>query len=91
MPDGAYIYVAKTNITDIVRQMVLSIKDENVYHDYFKWHNHYSYHDPEETADTDPYCSLCSFINNIDNNTVSAVEHFYDWWNPTSDIMKTIQ
>lgn len=84
MPHGIYLSVKNNHksVVKLVNQMVESIGDKNKYYDFFKWHNHYSYHSPEETADIDPYCLFCSFLNNIDYSKVSVVESFSKWWNP---------
>ncbi|KAF9788998.1 hypothetical protein SFRURICE_008669, partial [Spodoptera frugiperda] len=82
VPDGAYLNVRTLGINTLVKKIVAAIHDPNIYHDYFKWTNHYSYHHPVESPETDPYCVLCKALN--DNHlvkTTSMYEKFTKWWN----------
>ncbi|XP_022824867.1 alpha-(1,3)-fucosyltransferase C-like [Spodoptera litura] len=82
VPDGAYLNVRTLGIKNLVQKIVAAIKDSDIYYDYFKWTNHYSYHHPTESPETDPYCVLCKALN--DDNLVkqtSIYEQFTIWWN----------
>lgn len=83
MPDGTYLDATKVKPKELVRQMIEIIIKPERYQEFFKWHNHYSYHDVEESPDTDPYCKLCEYINIMKTEKISNVvldlEH---WWNP---------
>ncbi|KOB65784.1 Uncharacterized protein OBRU01_22068 [Operophtera brumata] len=57
---------AKLDPTELARQMFELINEPDRYNDFFKWHNHYSYHDLEESPDTDPYCKLCDYVNRME-------------------------
>ncbi|KOB65783.1 Uncharacterized protein OBRU01_22067, partial [Operophtera brumata] len=77
--------------TELARQMFEIINEPDRYNDFFKWHNHYSYHDLEESSDTDPYCKLCDYVNRVEfvveSKVISDLEY---WWNPHVDPLKYI-
>lgn len=82
MPDGTYLQVQTHNVKEIVKQMVDIINNKQKYFDYFRWTNHYSYHNGCEFPETDYYCEFCRKIN--DANLVaqrSTLHNFKQWWN----------
>lgn len=79
MPKGIYLDASKLTKKDLAQQIFSSINDKNMYYEYFKWHNHYRYEDPEETPETDPYCKLCEYIHKW--NGTKVVANLTYWWN----------
>lgn len=83
MPNGIYLDAAKLGPKELVKQMFDIINEPDRYNTFFKWHNHYSYHENEESPDTDPYCKLCDHINRMEfDNKSSVVNDLEHWWNP---------
>lgn len=83
MPDGTYLDATQLGPQELVRQMIDIIADPSSYNEFFKWHNHYSYHDVQEVPDTDPFCKLCEYINMMQlENRSKVVNDLEDWWNP---------
>lgn len=82
MPDGIYLNANEIGEEEMARKMHELIQDKEKYYDYFKWHRYYSYHDVSESADTDPFCKLCAFLNNM---TMRRERRVYasitQWWN----------
>ena len=86
MPDGIYLTAQQSRIRELAKEMVDIINDKQKYYEFFKWHNHYSYHEPRESRDTDVYCKLCELVNSQENNLRTSVyEDFSQWWNPQYD------
>lgn len=51
------------------------------YADFFKWKNHYSYHQTTESVETNEYCKICALLNNEKSmKTKSVVKDFNEWW-----------
>lgn len=82
MPDGIYLNANEIGEEEMARKMNELIQNKEKYYDYFKWHRYYSYHDVSESADTDPFCKLCAFLNNM---TMRRERRVYasitQWWN----------
>ncbi|XP_061716478.1 alpha-(1,3)-fucosyltransferase C-like [Cydia pomonella] len=82
MPDGIYLHARKLKVSDLAKQMNDIIKDKDRYYNFFKWRNHYSYHDREESPDSDDQCITCAMLN--DENLVkkeTVYKDFRSWWN----------
>ncbi|XP_047024591.1 alpha-(1,3)-fucosyltransferase C-like [Helicoverpa zea] len=82
MPDGMYLNARSLTVEELVKQMVNIINDKEKYYDFFRWHNHYTYHYAGDTPDTDYYCEFCRKIN--DDKFMSRVtikNDFAKWWN----------
>lgn len=83
MPNGTYLNGRDLGAKELARQMIEIYEDKKKYKRFFKWHNHYSYHDVYESPESDSICKLCAIIN---NNTVfdkaTVYEDFNSWWNP---------
>ncbi|CAH2087884.1 unnamed protein product [Euphydryas editha] len=77
LPPGSYIDARKLSPNEVVSLMVEAIKNPDIYKDYFKWHNHYTY---KETPQDD-ICNLCQILNEPTHNR-SVVSNFRKWWNP---------
>uniref|UniRef100_A0A2A4J738 Fucosyltransferase n=1 Tax=Heliothis virescens TaxID=7102 RepID=A0A2A4J738_HELVI len=83
MPDGIYLTITKDTVREVAQNMVNIINDKEQYYEYFKWHNHYTYSDGQDSPETDPYCNLCLLINDDDKFLRTSVyNNFGEWWNP---------
>lgn len=82
MPNGMYLDAIELGPAKLASMMNETIHDETKFYNFFKWHNHYSFHDPGESNDTDVVCGLCSFLN---DKSRKEILHFYEnitsWWN----------
>lgn len=82
MPDGIYLNAKTLGQEQLAWKMNELIRDKEKYYDYFRWHGHYSYHSASESADTDPICAFCAFLNDIDKRSERRVySRFSLWWN----------
>lgn len=60
-----------------------SIRNKKKYYDFFRWHNYYSFHAPNETAETDEICAFCALLNNKTfSREISVYEDITGFWNP---------
>ncbi|KAJ8728285.1 hypothetical protein PYW08_016670 [Mythimna loreyi] len=83
LPEKTYLSAQKSQIKELAQEMVNIINYKQKYYDFFKWHNHYSYHDILESSETDVYCKFCALMNNEDLiSRTSFYENFSEWWNP---------
>lgn len=86
MPDGIYLNANNLNGQEMAEKMMEAIRDNEHYYQYFKWREHYSYYAASESADTDPLCTLCSFLNSASKNNQKRVyARFTTWWNDAKD------
>lgn len=82
MPNGIYLNARKLGARALVYEMLFLLNYKEKYYDYFKWHNYYSYHDVEEVAETDPFCKLCTLINEQTPGQTRIHYGFRQWWDP---------
>ncbi|KAJ0171789.1 hypothetical protein K1T71_012552 [Dendrolimus kikuchii] len=82
MPDGIYLDAVKLGPKALAKEMAYLINMKEKYYDYFKWHNYYSYHEVEEVAETDPFCGLCSLVNEQNLEETKILHDFRKWWDP---------
>ncbi|XP_075973766.1 alpha-(1,3)-fucosyltransferase C-like [Anticarsia gemmatalis] len=82
MPDGIYLDARKLSVAQLAEQMAQLINDKEKYYSYFKWHNHYSYHDVISSPESDAYCKLCAMMNDERFDKPSTYEDFVSWWSP---------
>ncbi|XP_050683577.1 alpha-(1,3)-fucosyltransferase C-like isoform X1 [Leptidea sinapis] len=83
MPDGIYLNARELGVKKLAEKMNELIENQEMYIEYFKWKNHYSYYRRFESIETDDYCRFCSIL--YDDELVkkkSTYENFKDWWNP---------
>ncbi|CAH2106211.1 unnamed protein product [Euphydryas editha] len=83
MPDGIYLDARELGPEKLAEEMNKLILNTDLYADYFRWKNHYSYHTRGESVETDDYCRFCSILN--DENLVKKVttyQNFRQWWDP---------
>lgn len=82
MPNGIYLNANNLTGEEMAAKMVEAIRNKEIYYDYFKWHEHYSYHMVTDSADTDPLCSFCAFLNDASSRKRKQVyARFLKWWN----------
>ncbi|XP_063382808.1 alpha-(1,3)-fucosyltransferase C-like [Cydia fagiglandana] len=82
MPDGIYLHGGKMKPPDLAKEMNDIIKDKDRYYSFFKWRNHYSYHDKNEAPDSDDLCRMCEMLHDqalVKKETV--YKDFRKWWN----------
>ncbi|KAJ8729960.1 hypothetical protein PYW07_016998 [Mythimna separata] len=53
MPDGIYLNARTVTEKELVKKMVDIINNKEKYYDFFRWHNHYSYHNMDEAPEKD--------------------------------------
>lgn len=82
MPDGIYLNAQTVTEKELVKQMVDIINDKEKYYDFFRWHNHYTYHNSSDSPKTDHFCNFCKKINNPDfMNRATLRKNLVGWWN----------
>ncbi|XP_061719662.1 alpha-(1,3)-fucosyltransferase C-like [Cydia pomonella] len=82
MPDGIYLHAGKIKPPNLAKEMNEIIKDKDRYYSFFKWRNHYSYHNKEEAPDSDALCRMCEMLHDqtlVEKETV--YKDFRKWWN----------
>ncbi|XP_063383529.1 alpha-(1,3)-fucosyltransferase C-like [Cydia fagiglandana] len=82
MPDGIYLHAGKLEVSDLAKQMNDIMKDKDRYYSFFKWRNHYSYHERGESPDSDDLCRTCEMLHDetlVKKETV--YKDFRNWWN----------
>lgn len=82
MPDGIYLNANNLTGAQLAKRMLEDIENKEKYYEYFKWHGHYSYHVATDSADTDPLCRFCAFLNDESTRLRGQVyARFVKWWN----------
>ncbi|XP_049868714.1 alpha-(1,3)-fucosyltransferase C-like [Pectinophora gossypiella] len=81
MPDGAYLNAFELGAKKLAAEMKSIIDNKERYYNFFKWRNHYSYHDISEDSATDNYCRLCAALHANDTRAKTEDIPFTDWWN----------
>lgn len=81
MPKGIYLDANTLEPEELGRIINDTITNKEKYYDFFKWHGHYSFHDPTESADSDEVCALCAFLNDEKHGYESNVHtDIKDFW-----------
>lgn len=80
MPDGIYLDANVLAPDQMARRMIEIINDVNTYYEFYKWHEHYSFHSTSEDRFSREICSLCAFLNKNKNRT-SVYDNIVEWWN----------
>lgn len=83
MPKGIYLDANVLTPGKMAETMNKIINDRNKYYDFFKWHDHYSFHFSGEDRYNGEICRFCSFLNNSKNKT-STYLNITEWWNEGS-------
>lgn len=82
MPPGIYLDALKLGMEGLAREMNDIINHQQRYHDFFKWHNYYSFHDTSADGFRDSICAFCDFLNNGISEYKSIVyNNILKWWN----------
>ncbi|XP_075982252.1 alpha-(1,3)-fucosyltransferase C-like isoform X1 [Anticarsia gemmatalis] len=80
LPDGSYIDGRKMSPKELAALMSRLIKSPEEYKQFFKWKQHYTYHNPMRDEDV---CGLCEALNDVSKMEITTVyEKFRSWWNP---------
>ncbi|XP_046960013.1 alpha-(1,3)-fucosyltransferase C-like [Vanessa cardui] len=83
MPDGMYLNARELGPVKLAEKMNELILNPDLYADYFRWKNHYSYHHKSESKETDEYCRFCSMLNNKELvQEITTYPNFRQWWDP---------
>ncbi|XP_050346006.1 alpha-(1,3)-fucosyltransferase C-like [Nymphalis io] len=81
MPDGMYLNARELGAVKLAEKMNELIRNPDLYADYFRWRNHYSYHHKSESIETDDYCGFCSMLNEKDLvQKITTYPNFRQWW-----------
>lgn len=82
MPNGMYLNAIELGPMKLASTINDIIQNKTKFYNFFKWHNHYSFHDPSESNDTDVMCGLCYFLNDKSRkNELHFYENITNWWN----------
>ncbi|XP_045448825.1 alpha-(1,3)-fucosyltransferase C-like [Melitaea cinxia] len=82
MPDGIYLNARQLGPEKLAAKMNELILNPDLYADYFRWKNHYSYHSRDESIETNDYCRFCSMLNDEELvKKVTTYPNFRQWWN----------
>ncbi|KAL0829940.1 hypothetical protein ABMA28_003413 [Loxostege sticticalis] len=80
LPPGSYLDARKHSPEDLAAEMFHLMTSPEEYSQFFKWRQHYTYHDA--TA-TDNVCAVCEALNNkVMMETKTTYSEFRKWWNP---------
>ncbi|KAI8440862.1 hypothetical protein MSG28_009171, partial [Choristoneura fumiferana] len=60
LPPGSYLDAKKHSPKKLATLMARLIKNSSAYSNFFKWRNHYTYHEPYEAEDV---CRVCTALN----------------------------
>lgn len=63
LPPGSYLNAYALGAKKLAKTMNDIINDKEKYYDFFRWHEYYSFHAPNESADTDEVCGFCAYLN----------------------------
>lgn len=86
MPPGSYLDASFLGHGALAAIMNDAIINKEKYYDYFKWHNHYSIHAANESADSDEICAFCGYLNDKKRSyTRSVYTHLNRFWLYYSD------
>ncbi|XP_059060997.1 alpha-(1,3)-fucosyltransferase C-like [Achroia grisella] len=78
LPEGSYINARLANVEKLAATIDYSIRNPAVYQRFFRWRNHYTIHEVENTIGI---CKLCEYLHDERKfNTKSVYENFRKWW-----------
>lgn len=80
MPEGIYLDANILGPDKMAETMIQIINDKNKYYDFFKWHEHYTFHSSSEDRYSREICTFCAFLNNNKNKT-NILNSVAQWWN----------
>lgn len=91
MPPGMYLDALAFGPEALAVKMNDVITHKQKYYDFFKWHRYYSFHDPGESADSDPLCRFCEFLNKrIEINETKVYPDIIRWFNEKKERPKQL-
>lgn len=83
MPDGIYLSAMNVSVEELAKKMVNIIRDKSAYYEFFKWHNHYSFHSEWDSVETDHYCRFCTALSDEEKfKETSIYKDIGKWWSP---------
>ncbi|XP_022831231.1 alpha-(1,3)-fucosyltransferase C-like [Spodoptera litura] len=83
MPDGMYLSAVDVPVKELAKKMANIILHKNAYYEFFKWHNHYSFHTDVDSVESDSYCRFCEAITNEEKlKETSIYKDIGKWWSP---------
>lgn len=80
MPNGIYLDANDLAPDKMAETMNEIINDKKKYYEFFKWHDHYSFHSTGEDIFRREICGLCAYLNNSKNQT-GILDNIAMWWN----------
>lgn len=80
MPSGIYLNANILSPEKMAEKMNEIINDKNKYFEFFKWHDHYSFHSPVEDGFRREICGLCAYLNKSRNQS-GTLDNIASWWN----------
>ncbi|KAM3965945.1 uncharacterized protein ACR2FA_012796 [Aphomia sociella] len=78
LPPGSYLNAKHHSPKDLAAIMASLIDSPKLYRQYFRWKNHYTYHNPFTVENV---CALCAALNNETKLKPSSYKDFRKWWN----------
>lgn len=86
MPDGIYLDALELGLTKLAKKMNDIMNFPPSYYDMFKWHNYYSYDDPQAFPETNGVCELCALLNNDQQREDKKIyKNIVKWFNDRKD------
>lgn len=86
MPPGMYLDALALGPEALAMKMNDVITHKQKYYDFFKWRRYYSFHEAGESADSDPLCRFCEFLNKrIEMNETNVYPDIVRWFNEKRD------
>ncbi|XP_026729647.1 alpha-(1,3)-fucosyltransferase C-like [Trichoplusia ni] len=81
LPDGSYLNAKELGIYALAEKIDELIKNPDMYAEYFRWKNHYTYHKTTDSVETNEYCKMCAALNDEESVRKKTVYNdFTDWW-----------
>ncbi|XP_053607871.1 4-galactosyl-N-acetylglucosaminide 3-alpha-L-fucosyltransferase FUT6-like isoform X2 [Plodia interpunctella] len=91
MPDGMYLNALNLGPRKLAQKMIFLMQNPKEYADYFRWKNHYTFHNRDESVDTDGVCAFCKLLNDEKKfKEKSVINNFREWWNSPDFCYKKI-
>ncbi|XP_026729646.1 alpha-(1,3)-fucosyltransferase C-like [Trichoplusia ni] len=81
LPEGSYLNAQKLGIYQLAEKMDELIRNPDMYAEYFRWKNHYTYHKTTDSVETNEYCKMCAALNDEESVRKKTVcNDFSGWW-----------
>lgn len=82
MPDGIYLNAQESGARELAKEMNDIIRNPLKYYNFFKWHDHYSFHNSDEDNYHDAICGFCALLNNKTRRGQRITyKYITKWWN----------